>query len=41
MCLGAPDDSDLGGTILRLQELDDTATDTMTPKAWLNAPKAF
>ena len=41
MCLGAPDDSDLGGTILRLQELDDTATDTMTPKAWLTLQKRF
>ena len=41
MCLGAPDDSDLGGTILRLQELDDTATDTMTPKAWLSLQKRF
>lgn len=32
---------DLGGTILRLQELDSTATNTMTPKAWLALQKKF
>ena len=32
---------DLGGTIVRLQELDSTATDTMTPKAWLALQKKF
>ena len=32
---------DLGGTIIRLQELDSTATDTMTPNAWLALQKKF
>ena len=41
MFRGAPDDANLGGTIIRLQDLDDTATDTMTPKAWLNLQKRF
>ena len=43
MVHGAPDDDklDLGGTIVRLQELDPAATDTMTPKAWLALQKKF
>ena len=32
---------DLGGTLIRLQELDSDATDTMTPKAWLSLQKKF
>ena len=32
---------DLGGTIVRLQELDSSATDSMTPKAWLALQKKF
>lgn len=32
---------DLGGTLLRLQELDPAATDTLTPKAWLTLQKRF
>ena len=43
MLHGSPDDADLdlGGTILRLQELDEDATDTMTPRAWYNLQKKF
>ena len=40
MLVGAGGD-DLGGTIVRLQELDPTATDTFTPKAWLALQKRF
>ena len=32
---------DLGGTIIRLQELDPAATTAMTPKAWLALQKKF
>ncbi len=40
---GAPNDKDLdlGGTILRLQDLDSEATTKMTPKAWLTLQKRF
>lgn len=31
----------LGGTLIRLQELDGDATDAMTPKAWLALQKKF
>ena len=31
----------LGVRLLRLQDLDETATDTMTPRAWLNLQKKF
>ncbi|RKU09555.1 hypothetical protein C6502_12740 [Candidatus Poribacteria bacterium] len=31
----------LGGTLIRLQELDSDATDAMTPKAWLALQKKF
>ena len=43
MLHGAPNDDtlDLGGTIVRLQELDPDATDTMTPKAWYMLQKKF
>jgi len=43
MLHGAPNGNgdDLGGTIVRLQELDTAATDTMTPKAWLSLQKRF
>ena len=43
MLHGAPDDDDLdlGGTIVRLQELDEDATDTITPKAWYMLQKKF
>ena len=40
MCLGAGGD-DLGGTILQLQDLDSTATDTFTARAWLALQKRF
>ena len=40
MFQGAGGDN-LGGTILRLQDLDSTATDTMTPIAWLTLQKRF
>ena len=40
MLLGAGGD-DLGGTILRLQDLDTSATDIFTPKAWLALQKRF
>ena len=40
MLLGAGGDN-LGGSIVRLQELDPTATDTFTPKAWLALQKRF
>ena len=32
---------DLGGTIIRLQDLDEAATTTFTPKAWLALQKRF
>ena len=43
MLHGAPNgsDDDLGGTIIRLQDLDSDATDTMTPKAWYMLQKKF
>ena len=40
MLLGAGGD-DLGGTLVKLQDLDPTATDTFTPKAWLALQKRF
>ena len=40
MLLGAGG-ADLGGTILKLQDLDPTATDNFTPKAWLALQKYF
>lgn len=40
MMMGAGGD-DLGGTIIRLQDLDPTATDAFTPKAWLALQKKF
>ena len=43
MLHGAPNGNgdDLGGTLVRLQELDPAATDSMTPKAWLTLQKKF
>ena len=37
----APGDTDLGGNIIRLQDLDSSATDAFTPKAWLALQKKF
>ena len=40
MLIGAGGEN-LGGTILRLQDLDESATDAMTPRAWLTLQKKF